>query len=39
MAWVTVLLPVVIGYIAYVWHKMTSTPLTTAELDADDHIY
>ena len=39
MAWVTVLLPVVIGYIAYVWHKMTTKPLTTAELDADDHIY
>jgi len=39
MAWVTVLLPVVIAYIAYVWHKMTSPAITTAELDADDHIY
>ncbi len=39
MAWVTVLLPVVIGYIAYVWHKMTSPAITPEELAADDHKY
>lgn len=39
MAWVTVLLPVVVGYIAYVWHKMTAPALTAEELAADDHKY
>ena len=39
MAWVTVLLPVVVGYIAYVWHKMTSPAITARELEADDHAY
>lgn len=39
MTWVTVLLPVVIGYIAYVWHKMTSPAITGAELKASDHNY
>lgn len=39
MAWVTVLLPVVVGYIAYVWHKMTSPALTPEELASDDHKY
>lgn len=39
MAWVTVLLPVVVGYIAYVWHKMTSPAITEAELEASDHNY
>lgn len=39
MAWVTVLLPVVIGYIAYVWAKMTSPAITSGELKSDDHIY
>lgn len=39
MAWVTVLLPVVVGYIAYVWHKMTSPAITPDELRGEDHIY
>lgn len=39
MAWVTVLLPVVIGYIAYVWHKMTSPAINAGELRKEDHIY
>ena len=39
MTWVTVLLPVVIGYIAYVWHKMTSPAITAKELNDEDHIY
>lgn len=32
MAWVTVLLPVVIGYIAYVWYKMTRPAITPGEM-------
>ncbi len=39
MAWVTVLLPVVIGYIAYVWHKMTSPAISAKELGNEEHIY
>lgn len=39
MAWVTVLLPVVVGYIAYVWYKMTAPALTAEELASDDHKY
>lgn len=39
MAWVTLLLPVVIGYIAYVWHKMTSPAISAEELAGEDHIY
>ncbi|MDE6528686.1 MAG: cytochrome d ubiquinol oxidase subunit II, partial [Muribaculaceae bacterium] len=39
MAWVTLLLPIVIGYIAYVWHKMTSPAITPRELSNEDHIY
>ena len=39
MAWVTLLIPVVLGYIAYVWCKMTTPPLTEKELDYSDHIY
>lgn len=39
MTWVTVLLPVVIAYIAYVWYKMTSPALTPEELNSTDHKY
>lgn len=39
MAWVTLLLPIVIGYIAYVWHKMTSPAISSEELAAADHKY
>lgn len=39
MTWVTTLLPIVIGYIAYVWYKMTSPAITTEELEKEDHIY
>lgn len=39
MAYVTLLLPIVIGYIAYVWHKMTNPALTPGELASDDHNY
>jgi cytochrome d ubiquinol oxidase subunit II len=39
MTWVTVLLPFVVAYIAYVWYKMTSPRLTPEELSAEDHKY
>lgn len=39
MAWVTVLLPFVVGYIAYVWYKMTCPAITSEELEASDHNY
>ncbi len=39
MTWVTVLLPFVLAYIAYVWYKMTSPRLTPEELSAEDHKY
>ena len=39
MAWVTLLLPIVVGYIAYVWHKMTSPAISSEELAAADHKY
>ncbi|MDE7119296.1 MAG: cytochrome d ubiquinol oxidase subunit II [Muribaculaceae bacterium] len=39
MAWVTCLLPLVIGYIAYVWHKLTSPRITRQELAESDHNY
>lgn len=39
MAWVTVLLPVVIGYIAYVWHKLTSPAIDVKELNSLDEKY
>lgn len=39
MTWVTLLLPFVVGYIAYVWHKMTSPALTPEELASDHHKY
>ncbi len=38
MSWVSVLVPFVIAYIAYVWRKMNSKPLTAADLD-DGHQY
>jgi cytochrome d ubiquinol oxidase subunit II len=39
MACVTVLLPFVVAYIAYVWHKMTSPAITADELHKEEHIY
>lgn len=32
MAWVSLVIPVVIGYIWYVWRKMNARPLTTSDL-------
>ncbi len=39
MSWVSILVPFVIAYIAYVWHKMDKTPLTEAELEKESHTY
>ncbi len=39
MTWVSILVPFVIAYIAYVWHKMDKTPLTESELEKESHTY
>ncbi len=39
MAWVSILVPVVVAYIAWVWKKMTTPPLTAGELGSDEHKY
>lgn len=39
MSWVSVVIPVVIAYIAVVWRKMNNKPLTEAELDSESHKY
>ncbi len=39
MSWVSILVPFVIAYIAYVWRKMDATPITPEEIKADDHLY
>ncbi len=39
MSWVSLLVPVVVAYIWYVWSKLNNTPLTRKELDSDSHVY
>lgn len=39
MSWVSVLIPFVIAYIAYVWRKMNAQPLTPSELNREHHQY
>ena len=39
MSWVSLVIPVVLLYIIYVWRRMNNTPLTPAELDSDSHTY
>lgn len=39
MAWVSLLVPFVLGYIWYVWRKMNSTPLTEEEIDTESYSY
>ncbi|MCM1292085.1 MAG: cytochrome d ubiquinol oxidase subunit II [Bacteroides sp.] len=39
MSWVSVIAPLVLAYIAYVWYKMTSKPITPAEIKSTDHKY
>lgn len=33
MSWVSILVPFVIAYIAYVWHKMSGKPVSSADTD------
>lgn len=39
MAGASLFVPVVLAYIAYVWHKFDSTPITPEEVKEDDHLY
>ena len=39
MSWVSLLVPVVILYIWYVWSKMNATPMTPKEIEEDSHSY
>ena len=39
MSWVSILIPFVAGYIAYVWYKMNKKPITPAEMESDEHKY
>lgn len=39
MSWVSLLVPVVILYIWYVWAKMNATPMTPKDIEEDPHSY
>ena len=39
MSWVSLLVPVVILYIWYVWSKMNATPMTPKDVEEDPHSY
>lgn len=39
MSVVSLLIPFVVAYIAYVWYKMDKKPLTPSELEHDSHAY
>lgn len=39
MAWVSLLIPFVLAYIAYAWHAIDRRSLTRKELDTDEHKY
>ncbi len=39
MSYVSVLVPFVVAYIAYVWYKMDAAPLTEDELKTESHTY
>ena len=39
MSWVSLLVPVVLLYIWYVWGKMNAKPLTPKEIEEDSHSY
>lgn len=39
MSWVTLLIPIIIGYIWIVWRKMNSKPITTEEVNSNSHSY
>lgn len=39
MSFVSILIPVVVGYIAYVWYKMDRGQFTPKEMENDSHSY
>lgn len=39
MAWVSAVIPVVLGYIIVVWRKFSSPPLTAAEMNHEEESY
>ena len=39
MSWVSILVPIVLCYIWYVWRKMNNKPLTSEELADESHQY
>ncbi len=39
MSIVSFVIPIVIAYIAYVWHAMDKRPITPAEMESKDHKY
>ncbi len=39
MSFVSILVPFVVAYIAYVWYKMDKKPLTTTDMEQDGHAY
>ncbi len=39
MFWVSLLVPFVLAYIIYAWHKIDSKKISRTEIEADDHAY
>ncbi len=39
MSYVSLLVPFVVAYIAYVWYKMSRKPITPDEMASTDHKY
>jgi len=39
MAYVSVLIPVVAGYIVYAWHSMNNKPIDENEINNESHSY
>jgi len=37
MTWVALAVPVILGYVAYVWRLMNATPLSADDMDKDRH--
>ena len=39
MSWVSLLIPLVVAYIAYAWHQMDKKKITAGEITAEEHKY
>lgn len=39
MSYVSIVIPFVLAYIAYVWHSMDKTKLTSREMETTSHKY